>query len=238
MWFLMMNQKEIQQWSAREKLNLSECTALLQRHFRNLVLHTQTWCVCLLSLRTSTFFFHITFHTTSSGMTQHLEVGGSNSSKGWVPGSLTSEPRTKHFLSSPEKNTADRSSLLSNIPLSTHFHPIQYFSLGFYSSSLLTSTFCMIIFFFLFPHPHCCPVGLCKTFLVWWCLTIALYVMAFTVVIRVLFTLLSVLLTFNWSASAVEIRDILTAQCITGQVLWTWPEVRMRSMYSISTHFL
>lgn len=45
---------------------------------------------------------------------------------------------------------------------------------------------------------------------------IALDVMAFTLVIRVFFTPLSVLLTSNWSASAVESRGILTAQCITG----------------------
>lgn len=106
--------------------------------------YTDVLCLSAVS-KDQHFSFHITFHTTSSGKTQHLEAGESNSSRGWVPGKNQTFPFSsceKH-----RKSTTDHSSPLSNIPLSTHFHPIQYFSLGFYSSSLLTSTICMIIFF-------------------------------------------------------------------------------------------
>lgn len=75
-------------------LNLSECTALSQGHFRNLVLYRCGVAVCCQQ-------GPALFLSTSYKFRQDwaLGAGGSNLSRGWVPGSLTSETRTKDFLS-------------------------------------------------------------------------------------------------------------------------------------------
>lgn len=190
------------EWQEKE-LDLSVCMALLWGGVRHpapykcsaVPVYCQHWPELFLS--------------TSLKVRARLSMRGRriNSSKGSVPGSLTSEMRTKQFLSSQFLWIAQQIIVLPLYFLIYCFPPVSTpftisLCFAFCSSSLLC--FFQDDFFFLIPHPHCYPSrSLCNISGLVVCV-IALNLMTPMLVIRVLFTPLSVLLTFRWAASAEE----------------------------------
>lgn len=136
-------------WWQDKDLDLSGCTQLSEVSFGDSV-----WCRCsavpVCCQHTASLWGDQSFFSSQSQQDSTLEQGGLTQAGDSVPGTLTSATRIRVLSLRSVKGTANRSfsSLFFNTVLSTHFNPIQYFSLFWFLFFKLFPELC----FLLFPH--------------------------------------------------------------------------------------